>query len=258
MNWIAVLALHHKAGTVWMNQTFRAICKALGTPFVSIDRTKDVGELRNVAAPAVLSDSHSKFKDCQWLLTDGGNRIFHLIRDPRDVIISSMHYHRKSDEKWLHVPEERYGGVSRQERLNSLADDEARYLFEIENSQGLARMGTWNYARPNTFECKYEDLIVDKEMNLFTRIASHLGFEENDLAACREVFWRNSLFGDKPVKKQQKHVRSGAPRQWPGVFNRRMGEAFVKTFGDILVQTGYEPDNSWVAALPDEPLRKTG
>ena len=28
-------------------------------------------------------------------------RIMHLIRDPRDVLISAMHYHRKSTEAWL-------------------------------------------------------------------------------------------------------------------------------------------------------------
>jgi len=30
-------------------------------------------------------------------------RILHLIRDPRDVLISAMHYHKTADEAWLHI-----------------------------------------------------------------------------------------------------------------------------------------------------------
>ena len=248
----AVVATHHKTGTVWMNTTFRAICEALGIPFALIDLNTAV-DPESCVAPMVFADSHSSFRHCRWMLADPRFRIFHLIRDPRDVIISGMHYHRTSKERWLFVPRAEFGGMDYQTKLNSLATDSERYLFEMANcgQKTLRRMLGWNYRRANGFECKYEDLVQDVDMSLFTRIATHLGFCEDELEVCRDVFWRNAMFGGKARRKGRiHHIRSGEKGQWRTVFDRCLGEEFINRFGDALVKLGYEEDNSWVGCLP--------
>jgi hypothetical protein len=142
-------------------------------------------------------------------------RILHLIRDPRDVVVSAMHYHRTATEPWLHKPWRSFGGMTYQEKINSLENDQARYIFEMQNSarQVIRAMRKWNYKRKNTIECRYENLITDYEAKTFTEILRHLGFEDHELKTGRKVFLAKSLFGNSK-KNGHQHIRSGEGQQW--------------------------------------------
>lgn len=252
MNRCAIIATHHKTGTVWMGTTFQAICRSLDIPLVNLIRSK-LPKASDVKPPIVLFQPHSNFSGSQWLLENPEFRIFHLIRDPRDVIISAMHYHRHAKEKWLHLKRKTLGGATYQQKINSLSSDRERYQFEMENSSSnvIERMQNWNYARENAFECKYENLIVDEKTDLFAQILVHLGFSEAELEGCRRQFWRKSIFGKKAGRTGKTvHLRSGAARQWSSVFDRELAEAFLRRFGDVLVRLGYEKDDDWAAQLP--------
>jgi hypothetical protein len=110
-------------------------------------------------------------------------------------------------------------------------------------------MTSWNYSKANSFDCKYEDLITDTNTELFGRIAGHLGFAGAQVDECRKQFWETSLFGGRQAKVH--HVRSGAARQWPSVFDIGLAQAFVERFGDALLTLDYEPDDSWISRLPE-------
>ena len=70
-----------------------------------------------------------------------------------------------------------------------------------------------DYARPNSFEARYEDLMEDVDTTLFAAAAAHLGFDDDEVATCRQVFWDHALFGGK-AKRRDKSPTSvrGAPR----------------------------------------------
>jgi hypothetical protein len=201
-----------------------------------------------VSIPAIIFNNHSDFRGVDWLPQDPDTRIFHLIRDPRDVIISAMHYHRTAREPWLHNPRSRFNGMTYQQKLNSLPDDRARLIWEMDNTGGrtINAMKAWDYSLENSCEMKYEELIGDVDGIEFARVASHLGFDHDEVAICREEFRKRSLFGRKRRSKSV-HVRSGMRRQWEGVYDVDLGQIFVEKFGTALVDLGYEPDNSWVS-----------
>jgi hypothetical protein len=164
-----------------------------------------------------------------------------------------MHYHCHASEAWLHQSRKGLGGSTYQQKLNALPDQFSRYIFEMERSSKrvIRDMEKWNYQAGNSFECKYEELIADEQMELISRVLVHLGFEEEDLKTCLDIFWENSLFG-KLKGSQSHHIRSGALRQWPATFDSRLTAAFLERFPDALVRLGYEPDNSWADSVSQQ------
>jgi hypothetical protein len=253
MNGFAAVVTHHKTGTVWMQATFRQIATKLGIRFVRV-HTDDIVPAEELAAPIIFFERSGKFREYPGLFGDPRLKILHLIRDPRDVVISGMHYHRTSREEWLHQPSDRFEGRTYQSEINGLATDRARYVFEMNNraASAIRTMLRWyDGDRSNAVECKYEDLIQDVDMVVFTRAATHLGFSGQELEVCRKAFWRNSLFGRKAGRNDEKgHIRSGKARQWMDIFDRPLAEEFARRFKDALVRLGYESDRSWIDRLP--------
>src|SRR5205807_6273285 len=115
----AIIATHHKTGTAWMSKVFNAVADRLSVPILSQSRKSSP----QIPLPVILFNNHSDFSSADWILRDPDSRIFHLIRDPRDVIISAMHYHKTARESWLHRAKAKFGQKTYQEELNSLRDD---------------------------------------------------------------------------------------------------------------------------------------
>ncbi len=249
MKYNIVVATHHKTGTVWMDGVFKTIASDIGARYVDFRLQYD--ELTQaLRSPFVLFNYDSNFRDHADLLDRDDVRIMHLIRDPRDVLISAMHYHKKSAESWLHEPVPGYDGVTYQRQLKSLPTKFEQYVFEMEHSTAgtLRDMSRWQYDRANCFEARYEDLRQDASLTYWTEIAAFLGFDEAESNACGQRFWQNSLFGGLP-RLGNKHVRSGAVAQWKREFTPELAYAFLERFPNALQQLGYETDNRWVLGL---------
>lgn len=254
MEGFAAIVTHHKTGTVWMQQTFRQIAAKLRVRFIHVHKG-DVVPPDELVAPIIFFERGGKLREYRHLRGDPRLKIIHLIRDPRDVVISSMHYHCTSQEDWLHRPSERLGGRTYQAEINALRTSRARYVFEMDNRAAttIRTMLRWlDGGWSNSIECKYEDLIGDVEMILFTEAVTHLGFFGQELEICRKAFWKHSLFGRRADGKALKgHIRSGAARQWANIFDKPLAEEFARRFDGALTRLGYETDNSWIEALPD-------
>lgn len=244
-----VVATHHKTGTVWMSTVFKAIARRLDVNYV--DFWSHYGRLdRVLKTPFILLNHNSMFLRHANALRGEDVRILHVIRDPRDVLISAMHYHKKAGEPWLH---ERVSGskdAPYQQKLNSLATLHEQYMFELENATGntIEAMLDWQYDRPNCLEVRYEDLWADRSLSLWSDIVSFLGFEGSELEVCRQCFWEHSLFG-KASRANRRHARSGEVAQWKREFTPELAHDFLYRFPDALQTLGYESDDQWIESL---------
>lgn len=235
----AVICTHHKSGTVWMKQTFTAVAEVLGVSCVSVSRRGPDGPLPRGAS--FVRDEHSL-----WFV-DGfyepGDRVLHVIRDPRDVVISSMHYHQRSDEKWLHRPDDRFGGRTYQQAINSLPDDKARMIFEMDHSsrETIEGMCTWPYGRPDCFETKYETLLRSGRDEFATAV-NHLGLTGREISVAVSAFLNASIAdGARHRIGSNVHIRSGAPHQWRTAYDDDLARAFMDRFPNAISKLGYEP-----------------
>jgi hypothetical protein len=247
----AIIATHHKTGTVWMASIFRELAEQLALSFIEFNPQNGPIAPPAARAPGIVQDQHSRWFELnappEQLVSD---RIFHLIRDPRDVIISGMHYHRVSKEPWLHQPDENFGGLTYQQKLNSFSGDGARYLFEMSQLKAIGRMLAWPRGRADCFECRYEDLIADRSGDVFRQAVRHLGFDETQSAIALKIYREKHIFREEGREGiSVGHVRSGAARQWPAIFDHALATAFIDRFGNALVRLGYETDNSWADRL---------
>lgn len=248
-----VVATHHKTGTVWMATVFKAITRELGATYV--DFWAHYGRLeRALKPPFILLNHDSTFLQHADLLRRPDVRILHLIRDPRDVLISAMHYHKTSDEPWLHERGPGNHNIPYQQRLNALPTAFDQYVFELENSTGstIDAMLDWQYGRANCLEVRYEDLWLDRSLELWSRIVEFLGFDAREQRIAQTCFWKHSLFGDAGAANRR-HARSGEAAQWKREFTPELAEAFLDRFPDALQVLGYETDDCWIEELRTAP-----
>jgi hypothetical protein len=252
MRFNVVVATHHKTGTVWMSTVFKAISKGLGSPFIDFwlhyDRLDQL-----LKPPFVLFNHDSLFLQYSDVLARHDVRVIHLIRDPRDVLISAMHYHKTSAEAWLQQPAPGHGGIGYQRKLTSLATPFEQYLFELENATSsiIEDMLDWQYDHANCLEVRYEDLRLDHRLALWSQVVNFLGFDETEQDLCKDCFWKHSLFGGA-AGVNLRHARSGDVAQWKRSFTPELAHAFVERFPDALQVLGYEPDDRWIERLGAE------
>lgn len=253
MKYNLVVATHHKTGTVWMDGVFKTIAGDLGARYVAFGSGNAKFDKAD-KGPFVLLSHDSNLGDCASLLDRDDVRILHLIRDPRDVLISAMHYHKASRESWLHEPIPGYDNLTYQRVLHNLPTKLAQYIFEMDNSSAstFRDMLKWHYGRANCFEARYEDLRQDTQLVLWQRIMAFLGLDAQEQAAGSRRFWQNSLFGGLS-RLGNRHVRSGATDQWRREFTPELGAAFLERFPGLLQSLGYETSDAWVLGL-QEPV----
>jgi hypothetical protein len=221
-----------------MMRMFKAICRRRSLVFYA-------GEQRHLPRHYdVFFQDHSRF-DFTTLI--GPHRGLHLIRDPRDLIISAAFYHEVcTTERWLRRRRWNFYGRSYQQSLARLSSQEEKILFEMSHCSGatIRDMLAWNDANPNFYEAKYEDLIADVELRRFRDIFAFLRFPDDQLDESLQVAYANSLFSGQ-VTAPPGHIRSGKPRQWQSYFTARLHRQFLALFGDALVRLGYEQNDQW-------------
>ena len=111
-------------------------------------------------------------------------------------------------------------------------------------------MQAWDYGRPECIELRYEELIAN-EPEALRRLFAHYGFHDRAIGDCLGIAehytFRRVAGREVGETKEAAHLRSGQPGQWREHFRPAHTEAFQRLYGDLVVQLGHEPDNTWTA-----------
>lgn len=240
---LIVVCTHHKTGTVWMADIFRAVKKEY--------KLKLHNGLQQALPPDadIFLQDHSKVDmiALRGRFPDRGVRCVHIIRDPRDVIISGCFYHVKTTEKWANNPKPEFNGKTYREAISALPDDFSKLVFEMQHTgaKTIRDMLAWNYQDKDVLEVKYEDIINDKDFKVFRPMVKFLGFEGAEMDRVLEIINDHSLFGGAKKEGGDVHVRSGESKQWRKLFTPELKAEFKKLHPDALQRLGYEKNADW-------------
>jgi hypothetical protein len=206
----------------------------------------------------------------------GDYRGFHVIRDPRDVLVSAYFSHLyshpiRSDGGWI---------AEFRRQLSAAPDVETGLLLELDFLACIfASMDAWNYANPRVYETRFETLIADPAAE-FRHIFNFLGVTTPRLGltalfgllidrerkrrtgrplplrttlplpVLQRLVERNDFSrqagGRKPGQEDERHhYRKGVAGDWRNYFTPHVNDAFKERYGDLLIHLGYERSLNW-------------
>ncbi|WP_207060993.1 sulfotransferase domain-containing protein [Motiliproteus sp. SC1-56] len=226
---------HHKVGTYWFARILNGIAEHYGLDFQNCEQYYLKSET------SFFMEQHS-YIDKDLLPSHRGS---HLIRDPRDMIVSGYYFHLWTKEDWAHLPVPELGFISYQKYLNSLPKEEGIAAEIRRTAKNIKDMARWNYQDPNFYEIKYEELIND-EQTIFEKLFRHYGFTDEavevGLEQARKFSFKNVAKREIGSNDSKSHLRSGKPGQWRDEFSGDHIRLFEELTGDALKVMGYQND----------------
>jgi hypothetical protein len=250
---VILIGTHHKTGTVWMRDLFSKIAELLEVPFLRLGPHEevDLARLRRDHRLIILFQDHASFASLPLLAADRGA---HVIRDPRDVLISSANYHSWSHEAWLHEARKSLRGRTYQQSISEL-DFHDSIRFEMQRSGGLCIGEMLSLDRGDLFaDVRLEDLMMATRGEAAAWFST-LGFVGAEVEGCVEAFEATRIEpGSTSSIGLRQHVQNADCSQWRYLYDPALLASFREHFGDAAERLGYLASTS--AMLIDDPVRR--
>ncbi|MEM9801829.1 MAG: sulfotransferase domain-containing protein [Planctomycetota bacterium] len=148
---------HHKCASTWISGTLRAACDEMGWKLAYLPQTRDFGgDLAGYVERNKIDLVSYVNAEIEHARTLPEHRGFHVVRDPRDVIVSGYFSHKKTHptHAWPEL-------IPHREKLQKLSKRDG-LLEEIEfSSQFLDPMSSWDYDQPHVLELRQEEFTSD-------------------------------------------------------------------------------------------------
>lgn len=237
---------HHKCGTSWICRMVHAVCAATGRPKVACHGTEhDFGSdiernLRNHPFGFWC------YVNANALFVRGVNvRGFHVVRDPRDVIVSGYYSHKATHplEGWPRLAPFR-------KHLDGLNEEDGLLAELSFASPCMYDMYTWDYTTPGVMEVRFEDL-VENPLHWVGAAFGFMGIGRDVLpdADLERIVKENSFEvwnGRKPGQEDRtSHYRMGVAGDWRNHLTPKVKDEFKALYNPILLKLGYEHNANW-------------
>lgn len=277
---------HHKCASTWIHSILDVVCTDAGWKLAYLYDESSFGDDLGayVAREGVDFVSYVN-ADLPFTRSLPEFRGFHVVRDPRDLIVSAYFSHKHSHPTgdWPEL-------IAHRDTLNKVSQDEG-LLLEMEfNREYLEEMAAWDYGQENVLELRQEQISPDP-YNAFLRIFAFLGvLDEEHFGKSRQLPFlfkasTNVLYrhGKLPFRRPMSsypgerllgivydnrfekyaggrkageedvssHYRKGQAGDWMNHFKPAHVQRFKEQYNDLLLKLGYETDADWsVAGTP--------
>jgi len=198
-------------------------------------------------------------------------RAFFVLRDLRDTLVSlyfSLKLSHAVTNSFQSRLRKHLAGASEERGLLDLIDQETRGISMqeflalpvsaqfswVENHEAPAG---WiaaqiadiqrSWVRTSILCIRYEDLIAN-EQEVFREIIEHcqIGVAPATLhAIVHHNNFERATGRRRGEEEPTSHLRKGVAGDWRNHFSERVKDEFKKTFGSLLIETGYERDLEW-------------
>ena len=228
---------HHRCASTWILLVLMSVCDHMGIDIKKFAELND-DDLRTIG---FIADTNAEQEHIQALRPFRG---FHVIRDPRDIVVSAYFSHKYSHPmgEWLKEQRELLNQVNLEEGI--------KYSINFRSNQ-FNRMGQWNYHLPNIYETKFE-ILTCETYDEFSRIFRFLGLLPQRLSPrILEEILRHHSFKrltegrERGQEDSQHHYRKGIQGDWVKYFSEENKKYFKRHFGQMLIDLGYEKNSSW-------------
>jgi hypothetical protein len=279
---------HHKCASTFLLNVIREVCKTLGFKHAHFHSPKMWGHESGYTLDKMVDARKLDFvsyinADLDYIGDLDRFRGIHIIRDPRDIVVSSYFSHRNSHPtgSWPEL-------AALRKVLERLPEDEG-ILEDMRFTASLPvdgwtinlfdTMKEWNYCAGNVMELRFEDLVRDPYQH-FLEMLEFLGLVEYSDATASSLLryavrkwqpqrilrfqrrasvpaWallmivyqnRFSKLADGRTEgdeDQKSHHRKGLAGDWMNHFKEQHKRYFKEHYNDLLVKLGYEKDNDW-------------
>lgn len=230
---------YHKCATQWTERILRAVCKRhrlRASTFDSRHPTVPDREARRTDF-LMLTDYTTGMVDLAGIHARG----VHVIRDPRDTLVSMYFSHRFShamNHEEIARNREALESRSLDDGLRWLMD-ESRFFLRI-----IDELGRWNFEDPRFHETTFERLTAEPEREFAEALdvlelslpPEHLG----EILADNRFGRLQRAWAEDHPEATANHYRKGVAGEWREHLTGEILELFRERHGELLVELGYE------------------
>jgi hypothetical protein len=273
---------HHKCASTWIHNIVDAVCADAGWKRAYLYGEHQFGgDLGAYVRRERLDWISYVNADARHLDVLPSFRGFHVVRDPRDLVVSAYfsHLHSHPTHAWPEL-------VPHRERLSKL-DKRDGLLAELEfSAQFLVQMDRWDYGRDDVLELRQEVFTKDPyrgfldvfrflgvldeghynkarwpgylaraALNITNRLSNgaqplRTPFDAIPGERLLGIVWDNrfekfSKGRDKGREDVKSHYRKGEGGDWVRHFEAVHVAAFKERWNDLVLRLGYESDPDW-------------
>ncbi|MFI7577850.1 sulfotransferase domain-containing protein [Micromonospora sp. NPDC049497] len=229
----------HKTGSQWIKALFSDPVVYSYSGLLPFDprfyKRRSLPVVPPGRAALALFHSYPRFEQ---ITKPDNHRAFFVIRDPRDIVVSSYFSLRNSHAPMGDIPQARkiLQETPMKEGLLHVIDRlSKKYLFK--------QLRSWAVAPSSeTFRLfRYEDLTGERQMDEVDQMMRHCGIAlpPSELEALLARYSFSKMRKDVGIPGQISHYRKGKAGDWRNHFDDEIYEAFTAATGDLVEVLGY-------------------